>query len=328
MIKQLPAQRPLPHKDDILDRILADDTRNRRPWLVPVAAAASVAVVAGGLVLATSGPDGEPVPGPAARTTPTKPTTAKPKPKPSDIQVNAGPLGAAEANALAEACVRQEGRAPAPGQVGRVSHAFKVRRWGDPGKTDNSVVVLDKSNGLIWGCNGFPGKSRQPDGGIIDSFEAGLVGGDPVEARKYESVLHPTDATHPAVPTESGGGQYSVEFDNLPDRLAMQTWYRVDERVAKMRQRFVVRGKATPWFVGDAVDGYVFLRSWDDSTVLRDGDKIRIETQVLARDGSLLDAPADLKNDRLTPSPGTTHVVLARAIAIRGGRAALDFEER
>ncbi|MEU4392322.1 hypothetical protein [Kribbella sp. NPDC023855] len=311
MIKQLPAERPLPRKQDILDHVLADDTRQRRPWLVPIAAAASVAVVAGGLVFASSGQDDQPVPGPAAQTTPTKPSLVRPKPQPSDVQVNAGPLGAAEANALAEACVRQEGHPP--GEVGQVSHAFKVRNWADPRKTENTVVVLDKSNGLIYGCVGFP-TTKSASGETVQGFEVGLIGGDPVEARKGKTVINPTDATHPAAPTDSGGSRYYVKFDNQPDKLMTEAWYRVDERVAKMRQRFVVRGKAGPWFVGDAADGYVFLRSWDESTALRRGDEVRIETQVLAHDGKLLDAPADQKGGGgLTPSPGTTRVDIGHA---------------
>jgi hypothetical protein len=194
-----------------------------------------------------------------------------------------------------------------------VSHAFKVRSWADPRKTENSVVVLDKSNGLIHGCVGFP-TTKSATGETVQGFEAGLIGGDPVEARKNKSVINPTDATHPAVPTDSGSSRYYVKFDNLPDKLTTEAWYRVDERVAKMRQRFVVQGKPGPWFVGDAADGVVFLRSWDESTALRRGDEVRIETQVLAHDGKLLDAPADQKGGGgLTPSPGTTRVDIGHA---------------
>ncbi|GAA1577588.1 hypothetical protein GCM10009789_33850 [Kribbella sancticallisti] len=332
MITKPPAERPLPHKQDILERVLAGETpqTRTRTWLIPVAAAASIAVVAGGLVAATSGHENQPAPGPAAGPTPTK--SGKPSAKstpagPADVRVNVGPLKAAEASALAEACVSPaEGH---QGEVGEISHAFTVRSWVDPRKTENSVVVLDKSNGLIYGCVGFP-TAKTPTGEVVDGFEAGLVGGDPVEARKGKSVINPTDATHPAVPTDSGGSRYFIDFDRSPDRLMTDAWYRVDERVAEMRQRYVIKGKPGPWFVGDAVDGTVFLRAWDESTALQKGDEVRIETQVLDRNGKLLDAPADQKGGGgLTPSPGTTRVDIGKVGLDPGGHAGwLNFPNR
>ncbi|MEV8376314.1 hypothetical protein AB0P21_26465 [Kribbella sp. NPDC056861] len=316
MTKQLPAERPLPHKQEILERILADEVRptHRRPWLVPAAAAASIAVIAGGLVFATSGGDREPAPGPASGPVQTKSGTPKPKPAagPADIRINVGPLSAKEAKALAEACVNQD---PAdPGEVGQISHAFKVRGWGRPGQTENTVLALDKSSGLLLGCVGLP-TTKTAAGDVTSGVTAGLVGGDAVEARKRKSVINPTDATHPAVPTDSGGGYYFVDFDKLPDKLATEAWYRVDERVGSMRQRWVIRGKVGPWYVGDAVDGAVFLRSWDESTALRHDEKVRLETQVLDHDGKLLDAPANQKGGGgLTPSPGTTRVDIGTVV--------------
>jgi hypothetical protein len=52
MIKQLPAERPLAQKQEILDRVLADDSRRagRKTRLIPVAAAASIAVIAGSVL--------------------------------------------------------------------------------------------------------------------------------------------------------------------------------------------------------------------------------------------------------------------------------------
>lgn len=310
MTRQLPAERQLPHKQDILERVLADETRQRRSnrWLVPAAAAASIAVVAGGLVFATTGHDDRPAPGPAAGPTPTKPGNKQSPRGPADIQVNVGPTDNAEAFALAKACVEHDGK----GRIGSVSHAYKVRNWGDPSKTENSVVALNETNGLIYGCVGFP-TTKTASGDTVEGFQASLIGGDPVEARKRKSVINSPDATHPAVPTEGSARRDFIDFDRSPESLAGDAWYRVDERVAAIRQRYVIDGKAGPWFVGRAADGYVFLRSWEKTAVLRVGDEVRVETQVLGQDGQLLDAPADLKGGGgLTPSPGTTRVDLGK----------------
>ena len=77
-------------------------------------------------------------------------------------------------------------------------------------------------------------------------------------------------------------------------------------------------------------DGYVFLRSWDESTALRLGDEVRIETQVLAADGKLLDAPADQKGGGgLTPSPGTTRVDIGHVTDDpKFPPSRIDFENR
>jgi hypothetical protein len=79
-----------------------------------------------------------------------------------------------------------------------------------------------------------------------------------------------------------------------------------------MRQHYVVKGTTGPWYVANASDGLVFLRSWH-SAVLQKGDVVRVETQVLGRNGELLDAPADQKGGGgLTPSPGTTRVDISK----------------
>jgi len=325
MIKQLPAERPLPHKQEILEHVLADDVRHRRNrWLVPAAAAASIAVIAGGLVLATSGQEGQPIPGPATQS---KSGTKQSTQGPADLQVNVGPADRAEAFALALACVEHQGREH---QLGAISRPFKVQTWGDPSKTENSVVALNETTGLVYGCVGFP-TTKSASGDTVDGFSAWLIGGDPVAAKKRKSVVNTPDATHPAVPTEGAARWDFIDFDRAPESLAGDAWYRVDERVAAIRQRYVIEGKAGPWFVGQAANDYVFVRSWEKTAVLQVGDKVRIETQVLGRDGKLLDAPADLKGGGgLTPSPGTTRVDVGTVVdgANSGLPPRLDFTNR
>ena len=71
----------------------------------------------------------------------------------------------------------------------------------------------------------------------------------------------------------------------------------------------------------------MFLRSWDGSAVLQKGDVVRVETQVLGRNGELLDAPADQTGGGgLTPSTGTARVDIGKAGASRyGGGATINF---
>jgi hypothetical protein len=329
MSRQIPMERSLPHKEEILTRVLTDrDAAASRPWLVPVAAAASIAVVAGGLSVAAahdSTPQQSPAPaaGPTAGPSPSATAGKGQAGKVTDVRINLGPVGRAQAKALAEACVARFGR---QGQVGAITHAIRVKGWSTESPVELSVAALDKNSGLVMACVGYPTR-RSADGQTTAGFDGGLVGGDATEARRYKSVVNPTDATHPAVPTDAHGYLHEIKLDSSLDLLVDNAWYRTDDRVAAIRQRYVIKGKPGPWYVADAVDGLVFLRSWDRSTALKKGDQVRIETQVLGHRGQLLDAPADQKGGGgLTPSPGTTRVDVGRiAINQQGGYAMLAF---
>jgi hypothetical protein len=90
--------------------------------------------------------------------------------------------------------------------------------------------------------------------------------------------------------------------------------------------RWIVRGKPGPWYVAEAADGLVFLRSWNQTAALRLGEEVVVETQVLDHDGRLLDAPASLKGGGgLTPSPGTTRVDRGKVVDL-GATIELDFD--
>jgi hypothetical protein len=311
MTRQIPAERTLPNRQAIITRVLADEGESaRRPaWLVPVAAAAAVAVVAGGLFAATTN-NSTPRPGPApvaGATTSGKPTKGQARPLPADVRINVGPLGADQAAALAKACLTQMN----PGaRASAITHPIRVMSWVKGKPAWNTVAVTDKSRNLRYGCDG-PAADKVPG--------ATIVGGDPVEARKHKTALNPPDATHPAAPTDGGGLSFVITFDKSPDLLAEDGWYRVNERVATMRQRWVVKGNPGPWYVADAMDGLVFLRSKDESTALKVGDQVRLETQVLGHHGELLDAPADQQGGGgLTPSPGTTRVDAGKVVNMPG----------
>lgn len=289
-----PAERRLPQPHAVLDQVLADGNHPvRRTWLIPVAAAASVAVVAGGLFVASRGGAAKPLPVQppvASRTTAAPPAQS--------ISLTAGRLKASERTAAAAGCLRQM----APNAIiGDISHPLRSRSSGKP-PTKITLTVQDDRTGLIYACAGQL-IAGQPH------FDAAVVGGDPAAAAARKISLNPTDRTHPAAPTEGMSQTGHVSLGAKTIVFAMYSWYRVDERVTTMRQRIIVNSKAGPWYVGDAVDGYVYLETWDKSTVFRKGDKVQVETQVHDKAGKLLDAPADqLGGGGLTPSPGTTRV--------------------
>jgi hypothetical protein len=321
MTTRIPAERTLPHKQEILERVLADQEqtvrRTRGRWLVPVSAAAGIAVIVGGVIaLGDDRNDGGGQP-PAAGTTSARTPGASTTPpgigkQAADIRVNLGPANPAEANALAEACVEAGVANPSdPAQIGPITRAIKVPSWGAQRAVDNSVVVNEVLSGLTWGCVGVP-TVKDRAGNTVAGFDATLLAG---EDTGKVAINHP-DATHPAATRDDGAVQAYVELDRKADVLRRDCWYEVDARVAKVRQRYVFADRVGPWFVADAAGGYVFLRSWDKSAVLKAGDKVRIETQVLDRDNNLLDAPADQKGGGgLKPSPGTTRVDLGTVVA-------------
>lgn len=321
MTRQIPVERPLPHKQEILERVFADDgPARRRAWVVPVAAAASVAVVAGGLLaISSQHTTQQPNPTPAAGPSSSRPSQVKPA-GPKNVQINLGPLSAAETTKMVDACLRETSQYGPPhnGKAGAITHAIRVKGWNRTNPTELSVAFLDKSTGLLNACVGQPAKTL--NGPMGSGVTGGAVGGDPAAGRKLKSVFNPTDATHPAVPTDNGGTNIFIKFDKSPDLLVREAWYRTDDRVAAIRQRYIIKGRTGPWYVANASDGLVFLRSWNSSAILQKGDTVRIETQVLGRNGELLDAPADQKGGGgLTPSPGTTRVDSGKVAATPSG---------
>ncbi|MEV6283599.1 hypothetical protein [Kribbella sp. NPDC051770] len=304
MTTRIPAERTLPNRQEILERVLADQegaVRRRRGWVVPVSAAAGIAVIVGGVVALGDDPrvGGEPpvagTPTSAAPTAGTPTAAAESGKQPADVVLNLGPSSPADANALARACADS---------VGRISRALKLRSWAEGGQTENSVVVEDPSTDRVYGCVGEPTKKTRT-GQTVDGFELTLLQG-----KAPKITIEAPDARHPAAPRDGTGSvQAYIAYDREPDVLMTAGWYQVDARVALVRQRYVFADRVGPWYVGGAIDGYVFLRSWDKQQVLRKGDRVRVETQVVDAQGNLLDAPAQLKGGGgLTRSPGTTRV--------------------
>ena len=310
MITKLPADRPLPHRQEILERVLADShapARQRPGWLVPVSAAASIALVAGGVLIATNGHD-KAQPGPAASTAPGTPTTKATQPKLPDVRINVRPLTAAERTTAAKDCVDEMQN---HNTATEIAHGVLVRSWG--GGTNTTVAFTSDPEGLRYGCVGNDKAMTQT-----------IVGGDPKVAARHKTVINVPDAANPAVPSEGQAWYAFVDLDHQPDLIAGEGWFRVDERVTSMRQRWIVRGKPGPWYVADAVDGLVFLSSWNKSTALKVGEQVQVETQVLDHNGALLPAPGSMKGGGHTPSPGTTRVDRGK-VALLGTMAQLDF---
>lgn len=310
MITKLPQDRPLPHKQEILERVLADDnlgttTRRRRTWLVPVGAAASIALVVGGVIVTTTHDRTEP-----------SPATHSPSPSPSileqpkdfqqrqqTIELDVGPLsGAVRKKIVADCTASLQGVGHATG----ITHAVKVRNWGTQ-KTQNTIA-LTGADGLRYACSG--------NGTRLDTA---VVGGNAAVAAANKTVITVPDATHPAAPAEGGAWYAFVDFDKKPDLLVKQGWYSVDDRVGSMRQRWVVRGKPGPWYVAKPADGLVFLLSWNQTAPLKLGEKVQLQTQVLDHRGKLLNAPGQIKGGGgMTPSPGTTRVDTGTVIQLPG----------
>jgi hypothetical protein len=315
MTPRIPAARTLPNKPAVLDQVLADQASNRprRVWMAPTAAAASVAMVAGGFAVATGllqGGGGGAGPGLDTALTPAdqpRPNTKTPPRQGGHgetegeraIELNLGPIGSEDARAFAKACLALV----EPGsEVGTVTHAVRVRGWG--GHEADLTVVAEDDEGVLYGCTGQQPRPGDP----APNVDGSVVGGNADAVADDKIVINPTDETHPAAPTEGMSYQTSIELDERPDLVALNRWYRVDERVAQVRQRIIVNGRKGPWYVARAVDGFVLLRSWTDAT-LRLGDVVRVESQVLDHDGGLLDAPADQRGGGgLTTSPGTTRI--------------------
>jgi hypothetical protein len=82
----------------------------------------------------------------------------------------------------------------------------------------------------------------------------------------------------------------TIMLDNKPDKLVTDRWIEIGPEAATVRQRLILKGKASPWFTTKVVDGLAYIRAWNQAT-LAVGDKGRLETQVLDRKGQLLEFP-------------------------------------
>ncbi|WP_112238059.1 hypothetical protein [Kribbella monticola] len=306
MTRQIPAERPLPHKTVILDRVLADtdEKRGRKTWLLPVVAAASIAVVATGALTVPSMLKSDP--GPAGKGG-SSATTTTPKPADNTVSVDRGSLTEAQAKAFATECIKWVGSHDIPGQtfetapldwpgmgakIGKIRHATKVT---DSDRSTDWTVAVD-SGGRTYACDGTI-TTKDPDGRVRRNYTFTTF------SRKYPDGL--------------GGSGDTAGSIGKPDGtltgFSSSRWVTAGPGVTTVQRRMVMKGKPGPWFTTDVVDGLAYIRSWS-SVTLRLGDKARVETRRLDKDGNVVGP-----------------VVTDRRIVVKGrsgdGYTALDFDK-
>jgi hypothetical protein len=258
MTTRMPAERTLPHKQEILERVLAEEQRpaRRRGWMVPVAAAASIAVVAGGALTINSLRDGSnPTDGgPAVVQSP----AARPSvPGSLGISIDRGRLTEAQAAQAAKNCLKWFGNPKVDG----ILHPTLVS-YGRSGATVPAFAV--RSGDRTYTCVG-----PQRAGGVWDAG---------TRRKPLETNL-------------GWFGASAIGRRGRLDWLMVSGWTAVDDGVASVRRRVVANGKPAPWYVTKAVDGIAYVQAQSDQ-VLRLGDKVTVETQQLDESGRLAGRPS------------------------------------
>ncbi|TDU83483.1 hypothetical protein EV138_5947 [Kribbella voronezhensis] len=284
MTRQIPAERPLPHKTVILDRVLADhdEKRGRKAWLLPVTAAASIAVIATGALTVPSMLKSDPGPAPAGKGGgASSAATTKPKAAENTVSVDRGQLTATQAKAFATECIKWVGSHDVPGQtyetapldwpgmgakIGKIRHATKV---ADSDRSTDWTVAVD-SGGSTYACVGTI-TTKDPDGRVRRNYDFGTF------SRKYPDGLGGTGDNLGSI------GKPDGTLTGFPS----SRWVTVAPGVTTVQRRMVMKGKPGPWFTTDVVDGLAYIRSWSSAT-LRLGDKAQVETRRLDKDGNLV----------------------------------------
>jgi hypothetical protein len=290
MNRQLPPERPLPDKQRILRRILAETRgdaadepeKRRRPWLIPVVAAAAVAaIVAAALVVPQTLKSGDPAVPPA--TTPAEPETS----------LDLGPLSQAEITEFLRHCK------PWDSKTEKVLHTRKVRSgWGDG--VEWTVAIQGRSLGAdglapgdrrVTACSGRPTKSLEgtfaDQNFRMENFDdetapaptaeelANLPEGSSFVTYRYDDSFRPAE-----------GFELSVQ----PGKFTSSVWIKVPPAVDRVRQRLVVNGKAQQWFSNKAVDGLSYVHTWMEPPI-READTIELEVEFLDSSNQLVGVP-------------------------------------
>jgi hypothetical protein len=274
MMKQVPPERPLPHKQAILDRVLQDEvpSARERTRLMPLAAAAAIAAVIGGALTLPSLRQDHGV-DPAAQAASSNQGLQNTEEPSNGVSTYAGRLTPAQANQFAATCVRFVGA-----KVGTILHPTLVRTRS--GGLDWSVVV--KSGSKTYGCVG-PSHGKAGDVSFV-TFPA------PDKRRTQLGV-------------DTGGG--ASDRPKGPDDLSNGMWVVAGRGVTTVQQRFVLEGKSGPWFTTPVIDGLAYVHSWA-KTASVDGQKIVVQTRQLDRDGEQVGV-TDVRQLRFEPlhSEGT-----------------------
>lgn len=288
MTRQIPAERSLEHKERILDVVLneaADEKPERRTWLLPVAAAASIAVVATGALTVPSllKHDDPGAAGQSAGAT----TAATNKPTEKTIPIDRGKLTAAQAKAFATECAKWIGSKDIPGQtyetaplnwpgagakVDKFLHATQIAGQTDA-RTAGSIrwTVAVKSGDHIYACVGRL-LTKDADGHAQRDYDFGTF------STKYSDGL-------------GGSGENFGESLDLsgrrPTELSTRRWVVAPAEAATVQRRIVVKGKPTPWFTSEVTDGLGYVQARGEAKLVL-GDKAQLETRFLDKDGALV----------------------------------------
>lgn len=300
MTRRPPAERTLPGKREMLERILADDpqlrTPKRRPvWVVPAIAAAAVAGIVGAALI---GPQ-------AIRSS--EPAPPAEKSQETEIDLDLGPLAQKEIQNIRRLCLFN-------GTVKQVVHATKIRTaWNDRVEWTIALKGHDLGgNGIppgdnrLMACSGKP-NNKSPDGPISEQGVrlhdfwttvgpaptaeelAKLPKGESFFIPKYDDSFRPIEG----FPLEAHPGK----------KWATPLWVKVPTVVDRVRQRLLVDGKPGPWFSSRVVDGLSFTQGWIDAPLSR-SSKYELEVQFLDESGQPVEIPGSTGPTTVLDSSG------------------------
>lgn len=266
-----PTERPLPNKEQLLDRVLSSEPeprrnnrRNdrRRRVLIPIVAAASVAAIAAAaLLLPPALKSGEPA--------------VTPTPKNTEMSIDLGPLSKAQIDTFLKHCWFWNGTAQ------KVVHTTRIKS-GWHGGEEWTMAMIGHSvggNGVAPGDNRVTGCSGRPNGSTTGTstdqgfqIENFITTTSPM---RYDDSFRPEEGT--------------FLYDD-GSKIGTSVWIRVPKQVARVRQRLVVNGEAQQWFSSKTDDGLSYVQTWLDKRP-KDTTKIHLEVQFLTSSGQLVKIP-------------------------------------
>lgn len=259
---QLPSPTLAPaRRAAILDDVLAaSPARRRSPWLPALAAAASVAALAGaGYALSTR----EDRPAPVAKAP--APTRAAD----SVVPFTLGPLAAATRAQQAEACIRQS---PQPDVAISVVYAQRIRGPYGPG---TAVVVDQPATASTFFCSE----------GTFSTL-----------ADRDTGPIEPPTRTHPVTVLEGGGASASTRRTTITS-LSTDTVLRVDPVVARVEIRVGTATRPGTWHRATPQGGFAYAAAWLDRAVPQ-STPLYVETRAYDAAGAALRSPG-LGRERL-----------------------------
>ncbi|TWD84839.1 hypothetical protein FB561_6035 [Kribbella amoyensis] len=283
---RVPAERTLAHKEEILRQVLAEEQRpaQRRGWLVPVAAAASIAALAGGVVGLSSltGNHSDPAgqagdSGQAGFQTTASAGTPSASAGP-DVPLYRGRLNQAEIAAATKGCLKKVSLQKA----NKVLHPIKI-----------ADVFTGRSE---------PALVLRADTRTITCVGRSSGAGTTWDARAHKNL--------PDLQLSPGTTSVSSK-KSVIDHVLPRSWTTVDDEAASVRRRILVNGQAGPWYVSKPIDGLALVQAKNDGPI-HIGDKVTVETQQLDAAGKIVGKPnAVSATVTRNPAPGQAYPLLS-----------------